>query len=292
MGIFRRSGPTPDPDSDPAVEPSADPAAESEVEDGEPEAELGPFGPTGRPLHPIGAYFEAAFRRYGINILGYSVYTLICGLLPIGAALIVSAAAFPEWVGLFVFFFGFTLGNVLLIALTTSLVSGGGRERLNSILTTCVATGVFGAVLATLHPVVAIVFYPLIVFPPIVVASGDAEGLRALPAGWKIALRWAKRTYACLLGIFVVTAAVWFGFTIFLSPLEDGLQKQLAFAVTTFLVWPISALVFRNLYGDVTGRLIINAPPNEDAQRKALMKKRREKSKRNRVRIKKVTGEE
>ena len=56
-------------------------------------------------------------------------------------------------------------------------------------------------------------------------------------------------------------------------------------------MWPISALVFRNLYGDVTGRLIINAPPNENAQRKALIKLRREKSKRNRERIKKVTGE-
>ena len=57
-------------------------------------------------------------------------------------------------------------------------------------------------------------------------------------------------------------------------------------------MWPISALVFRNLYGDMTGRLVINAAPNEDANRKVAMKKRREKSKRNRERIKKVTGEE
>lgn len=282
MGLLRRSASTPDDD----------PATGADVESGEAAEEQGPVGPTGRPLHPVGAYFEAAFRRFGINILGYTVYTLICGLLPVGAALIVSASALPEWLGLFVFFLGFTLGNVLLIALTTSLVAGGGRERLGSILTACAATGVLGALLATLHPIFAIVLYPLIVFPPIAVASGDADGLRALPYGWKIALKWFKRTYACLLGIFIVTAAVWFGFTIFLSPLQDELQKQVAFAITTYFVWPISALVFRNLYGDVTGRLVINAPPNEDAQRKALMKKRREKSKRNRERIKKVTGEE
>ncbi|MEI6688333.1 MAG: hypothetical protein WCN97_03120 [Thermoleophilia bacterium] len=282
MGLFRRSASEPDAESD--LEPGS--------ESGEPVEKQGPVGPTGRPLHPVGAYFEAAFRRFGINILGYTVYTLMCGLLPVGAALIVSASAIPEWLGLFVFFLGFTLGNVLLIALTTALVAGGGRERLRSILTACVATGILGALLATLHPVVAIILYPLIVFPPIVVASGDAEGLRALPVGWKVALTWFKRTYACLLGIFIVTAAVWFGFTIFLSPLQDELQKQIAFAITTYFVWPISALVFRNLYGDVTGRLVINAPPNEDANRKALMKKRREKSKRNRERIKKVTGEE
>ena len=282
MGLFRRSASEPDAESD--LEPGS--------ESGEPVEKQGPVGPTGRPLHPVGAYFEAAFRRFGINILGYTVYTLMCGLLPVGAALIVSASAIPEWLGLFVFFLGFTLGNVLLIALTTALVAGGGRERLRSILTACVATGILGALLATLHPVFAIILYPLIVFPPIVVASGDAEGLRALPVGWKVALTWFKRTYACLLGIFIVTAAVWFGFTIFLSPLQDELQKQIAFAITTYFVWPISALVFRNLYGDVTGRLVINAPPNEDANRKALMKKRREKSKRNRERIKKVTGEE
>jgi hypothetical protein len=35
----------------------------------------------------------------------------------------------------------------------------------------------------------------------------------------------------------------------------------------------------------MTGRLVINAAPNEDANRKAAMKKRREKSKRNRERI-------
>ena len=287
MGRFRRSRDADDVDPDDDIDLAVDP------HDGEVDEEMqGPLGPTGRPLHPVGAYFEAAFRRFGINILGYSLYTIMCGLLPIGAALIVSAATLPEWLGLFIFFLGFTLGNVLLIALTTALVSGGGRQRLGSIAAACAATGVLGALMATLHPIVAIVLYPLIVFPPIVVASGDAEGLRALPAGWKVAARWFKRTYACLLGVFIVTAAVWFGFTIFLSPLQDELQKQIAFAITTYFVWPISALVFRNLYGDVTGRLVINAPPNENAQRKALVKLRREKSKRNRERIKKVTGEE
>jgi hypothetical protein len=284
VGIFRRSAGTPDEEP---VREDADADA-----DGQPVEEQGPVGPTGRPLHPVGAYFEAAFRRFGINILGYTVYTLICGVLPVIGALIVSATSLPEWLGLFIFFLGFTLGNVLLIALTTSLVAGGGRERLGSILVACGANGVLGALLATLHPIFAIVLYPLIAFPPIVVASGDADGLRALPIGWRIAFSWFKRTYACLLGIFIVTAAVWFGFTIFLSPLQDQLQKQIAFAITTYFVWPISALVFRNLYGDVTGRLVINAAPNEDANRKAMLKKRREKSKRNRERIKKVTGEE
>ena len=121
MGRFRRSRDAADVDPDDDIDLEVDP------DDGEIDEEMqGPLGPTGRPLHPVGAYFEAAFRRFGINILGYSLYTIMCGLLPIGAALIVSAATLPEWLGLFIFFLGFTLGNVLLIALTTALVSGGG----------------------------------------------------------------------------------------------------------------------------------------------------------------------
>ncbi len=281
MGLFRRSSAGDFAEFDDTVEVEA----AAVVED------PGPLGPTGRPLHPVGAYFEAAFRRFGINFGGYLLYTVVCGLFPVGAALIVSAITAPEWLTLFIFFFGFTLGNVLLIAMTTVLVAGGGRERFGPIAVTCAATTVLGAVLATLHPAVAIVLYPLIVFPPIIVASGDADGLRALAVGAKTAARWFKRTYACLFGVVLVAAAVWFGFTILLSPLQDALQKQVAFAITTLLVWPISALVFRNLYGDVTGRLVINEAPGENDRRKEIIKRRREKAKRNRKRIKQITDE-
>ncbi len=300
MGILRRSRP-----AEGSAGPAADELAADElVSDGSepdpdeldaatPEADEveGPVGPTGRPLHPIGAYFEAAFRRFGINFGGYLLYTAACGLLPLGAALGVSAVAWPESLELFVFFLAFTLGNVLLIALTTALVSGGARDRLRPLIVTCAATGLLGAVLATFHPVIAVVFYPLIVFPPIAAASGDAAGLQAILVGAATAKRWFRRTYACMLGIAIVSVSVWFGFTILLSPLEDELQKRVAFIITALLVWPVSALVFRNLYGDVTGRLVINASPKEDQRRKEIMRRRRAKAKRNRERIKKVTGE-
>ena len=51
MGIFRRSGST----------PGDEPVAGHDGESGETVEEQWPLGPTGRPLHPVGAYFEAAF---------------------------------------------------------------------------------------------------------------------------------------------------------------------------------------------------------------------------------------
>ena len=52
--------------------------------------EEGPVGPTGRALHPVGAYFEAAFRRFGINFGGYLLYTAICGLPVLGVAVLIT----------------------------------------------------------------------------------------------------------------------------------------------------------------------------------------------------------
>ena len=66
MGILRRG-------KGPDAAPSDAGADETDVEDV-------PVGPTGRALHSVGAYFEAAFRRFGINFTGYLLTTALCGL--------------------------------------------------------------------------------------------------------------------------------------------------------------------------------------------------------------------
>ncbi len=269
-----------------------DPQVDDEVDDLPLEEDEGPLGPTGRPLHPIGAYFEAAFRRFGINFGGYLLYTVACGLLPVGVALINSASNAPAQVQLLLFSLAYVLGNVLLIALSTVLVTGATRERLPSVAVATLATGVLGGLIVWQISVFAVVIYPLIVLPPIIAASGDAVGLRALVEGVRLTLKWFRRVYACMFGLVLVVVGVWFGFTVLLSPVQDGLQQQVAFAITTLLIWPIAALVFRNLYGDMTGRLVINAAPKENEYRRDLVKRRRERAKRNRKRIKKATGEE
>jgi hypothetical protein len=252
--------------------------------DGEPPDDV-PLGPTGRPLQPIGAYFEAAFRRFGINLGGYLLYAVVFGLIPLGAALIVAALPVNPQVSYFVFLFGFTLGFALFTSIVTTLVSGLDRSRISTIALTAAAIGLIGATLGTLLPVLMVVFFPFLVLPPIVAASGDAEGLRAIPHGWRLALRWFRRAYAILLGVALVTGAVWFGFTVLLTPLDDGLQRQVSLAVTTLIVWPITALVYRNLYGDMTGRLVIYDAPGEDDRRRDIMRRRAERAKDQRRRL-------
>jgi hypothetical protein len=282
VGIFRRSGST----------PADEPAAGLDGESGETVEEQWPLGPTGRPLHPVGAYFEAAFRRFGINFTGYLVMTFVCALPTLAAVFIFRNTALSGEAAGALLAFTYALGFVTLTALSTTLVAGGTRERMPTLVVTCGVVGVLAGIVVWQFAFVAFVLLPFALFPPIVAASGDADGLRAVTAGVVSTFKWFRRTYACVFGLIIVAVALWFGFTGLFFAVPSTLRGDLIIGFTSLFMWPISALVFRNLYGDMTGRLVINAAPNEDANRKAAMKKRREKSKRNRERIKKVTGEE
>lgn len=244
-----------------------------------------PVGPTGRPLQPVGAYFEAAFRRFGINIGGYLLYAIAFGLIPLGTALVVAALPVSSQVAYFVFLFAFSLGFLLFTAVVTTLVAGLDRARIPGIAITGLIVAAISAGLGTVFPPLMVVFFPLLVIPAIVAGAGDAPGWRAVPHGARLALRWFKRSYAVLLGVVLVAGATWFGFQILLTPLDDGIQRQIALALTTLIVWPVTALVYRNLYGDMTGRLVVYEAPGEDERRRELMRRRAEKAKDQRRRL-------
>ncbi|MEI7439889.1 MAG: hypothetical protein WCK20_09495, partial [Thermoleophilia bacterium] len=94
MGLFHRGSAS----SDDATELDD----ELDLDESVVEEEQGPLGPTGRPLHPVGAYFEAAFRRFGVNFGGYLLLAAVSGLPLLGVKLIVSGTAIPGlWAGLF-----------------------------------------------------------------------------------------------------------------------------------------------------------------------------------------------
>lgn len=251
-----------------------------------------PRGPTGRELHPVGAYFEAAFRRFGINFGGYLLYTAVCGLPTIIAAFVVTHTALGGEAQGLLLALSYALGFVFLAALTTTLVAGGTRERLASILIATVATGVLAGLLVWQLLFLAIVFLPFALFPPIIAASGDASGVGALWAGAAASLRWFRRAYACVFGLILVAVGLWIGFTGLFFAIPGTLGEQLRLALTTLVMWPISALVFRNLYGDMTGRLVIRDAPGENERRRAALKAKRARSKRNRKRIERVVEEE
>ena len=87
------------------------------------------LGPTGRALHPVGAYFEAAFRRFGINFGGYLLATAVCGLPTVAAALFVTHTAIGGTAAGILLALSYTLGFTFLTALATVLVAGGTRDR-------------------------------------------------------------------------------------------------------------------------------------------------------------------
>lgn len=265
-------------------------ARDPQVDEPTAEEEDVPLGPTGRPLHPIGAYFEAAFRRFGINFLGYLVYTVACGLLPIGAAIAVPRMGLSGELQGILLSASYVLGLEFLVALTTVLVAGGTRDRLPGIVLACVATAIPATFLLWQLLFVAVVFLPLFIFPPIIAASGDGSGLRAVWMGVTCTFRWFRRTYACVFGLIIVAVGLWFGFTGLLFAVPGTLGEQLRLALSTLFMWPIAALVFRNLYGDMTGRLVINAAPKENEYRKDIMRRRRERAKRNKLRLDRIRG--
>lgn len=265
-------------------------ARDPQVDEPAVEEEDVPLGPTGRPLHPIGAYFEAAFRRFGINFLGYLVYTVACGLLPIGAAIAVPRMGLSGELQGILLSGSYILGLEFLVALTTVLVAGGTRDRLPGIVLACVATAIPATILLWQLLFVAVVFLPLFLYPPIIAASGDASGLRAVWMGVTSTFRWFRRTYACVFGLIIVAVGLWFGFTGLLFAVPGTLGEQLRLALSTLFMWPIAALVFRNLYGDMTGRLVINAAPKENEYRKDIMRRRRERAKRNKRRLDRIRG--
>jgi hypothetical protein len=120
---------------------------------------------------------------------------------------------------------------------------------------------------------VALAFYPFVVFGPIAAAAGDASGFGAIVQGVRVAWGALGRVAMVVIGLVIVGAFLWFGFVIGFSPLDRDAQTVAAIGAATLLAWPVAALVERNLYGDLTGRLVIRDAPG-DAERMADLARR------------------
>jgi hypothetical protein len=202
---------------------------------------------------PVGALFEGAFRRYGANVLGYTLWSAGVGLIPL-----VTITVLRDWHDvLFAVVAAQSLAHFLLCAILTALVTGTLRTRIASAaVTATVCAAVTTAVFVVGGPL-AIILYPLLVFGPIAAAVGDASALRAIPAGAMLALRDWARAFAVLLGLGVIAIFLWFAFLLTLLPIAGAVQQVLTLALTTLMFSPMAALVERNFYGDVTGRNVL-----------------------------------
>jgi hypothetical protein len=231
------------------------------------------LGPTGRPLHPVGALFEAAFRRFGQRMVAYVLYTSACALPLAVVAWAISAGDIGGWPAFFVVSLAWALGHLALVGILTGLVTGRLRERAGSIAIAVVVGAIVIAIPAALLPPFGLASYPFVVFGPIAAAAGDREGLGAVAYGARLAGRYIGRAALVVFGLVIVSLFLWFGFVVALSPVEATVRQVGAFAAVTLIVWPVAALVARNLYGDLTGRLVIREADGE-ADRQADLERR------------------
>jgi len=198
---------------------------------------------------PTGAFFEAAFRRFGQRFLGYELWTLAALVIPGIVAIAVRPLSVDGPTAYGVLGFGYALGHLALVGTLAVLVTGAARERAPAIALAALSGAIVAGVLCAIFPPLA--------YAPIAAAAGDADGLRALPQATALAVRSFGRSVTALLGVAAVGLAAWFGFVIALSPLGGNDQKVVALTLSTLLVWPIAALVMRNVYGDLTGRVVL-----------------------------------
>jgi hypothetical protein len=246
--------------------------------DGEDDARPLALGPTGRPLNPVGALFEAAFRRFGQRMGAYLLYSVVCAA-PTGiAAWWISTTDIGGAGAYFGVLLPFFLGHLALIGILAGLVTGELRARAQSIAIAVIAGAVILAVVGTLLPPLALIPYPFMVFGPIAAAAGDADGLSALLRGAALAARNLGRAALVVFGLLLLGLFFWFGFVIALSPLEPNARKALSSGAVILLIWPVAALVLRNLYGDLTGRLVIHEAQGEAARQADLERRGRRRS--------------
>jgi hypothetical protein len=231
------------------------------------------LGPTGRPLHPVGALFEAAFRRLGQRFASYLLYTVVCGLPAALVYRFLDKGDVENWVRFALVMLAYSLGHLALVGILSGLVTGELRANAGSIaLAVVVGALVLTAASMVLLPV-ALAFYPFVVFGPIAAAAGDASGFRAIVQGVRVAWGALGRVAMVVIGLVIVGAFLWFGFVIGFSPLDRDAQTVAAIGAATLLAWPVAALVERNPYGDLTGRLVIRDAPG-DAERMAELARR------------------
>ena len=202
---------------------------------------------------PIGALFEAAFRRYGADVVGYTLWSIAVNVVPAAVAICFRDSGNV----LFGFVAAATFSHFLLCAILTAFVTGTTRTHLLPAVGVSLLGAVITGVVFYFAGPFALALYPVLVFGPIAAASGDVPALRAFPHGVRVALGDWGRAYGVLLGLGLIAAFLWFAFFLSLAPVGGPGHQVGTLALTTLVFSPLAALVERNLYGDTTGRRVL-----------------------------------
>ncbi len=237
------------------------------------------LGPTGRPLHPVGAIFEAAFRQFGRRFPFYVGCSLAALVPAIAAWTLNHGLGLTDYEGFPLLGGAYAFGALALVGSLTALVAGTWTLRRRVVALSALIGGVISAP-ASLFPPVAILLFPLLALAAAAVAAGDATPRGGLRVALRETRRRIGRVYLMLLGLLLWFGACFVGLAIALSDVSDTIRIPLAAALATLLAWPQTALVVRSFYGDVTGRLVIRPAEGEELRRDQLEARRASKERR------------
>ena len=213
------------------------------------------------PVH-VGDIFATAFVRYGGGFLTYGLMSLVAALVPTAAVLVLVATDPGDGVTLATVAVSGSLAYLTLLGAVTASIGARLRSHLGAIVSTSVvAMPPIAVVIAVLGPAALLVLpfvLPFFALAPIVAGAGDGSGVTACRRALSVVgRRGYLRSLGVVAGLELIGALLWVSFSIALSPVA-GTARSVAIAfVWVAIFWPISALVLRNLYGALTGRLTI-----------------------------------
>jgi hypothetical protein len=100
--------------------------------------------------------------------------------------------------------------------------------------------------------------FPFFLLAPIAAGAGDASGVEACRRSFTlVSRRGYLRSAGCVAALEAIGVALFVGFRLVGGPLGNDVQSVLAGALWVAVFWPLSALVLRNLYGALDGRLVV-----------------------------------
>jgi hypothetical protein len=209
----------------------------------------------------ISDLLATAFARYGGGFVTYGVAAALLCAIP-GVAVAIARAEHARFA---VFAAVLALSASLAYMLLAGLIAADAGRRVRRravaiVITAPIAAIPVGAIVAALG-FAALLVLPFLTAPcalaAVAAGAGDASGFAAARRGCSLAFGSYRRSFGLAATVEVMGVLLWLGLYVAFSPLAPGIRAGTAMIVWGAIYGPISVLIFRALYGALTGRLVV-----------------------------------
>jgi hypothetical protein len=218
---------------------------------------------------PMSDLFASAVHRFGqvwADLVAAAAGMLILASIPVAAVRLTGGSLGQT---LLVAVFAYAIGYFCLVGFVM-LRGLPDRAPLRRVVWTYMTGALIGILVGALVlPQVlgplAIVPMPLLLFAVPAIAAGDVRPAGAITRSAALAVRNIARTWLVWLITIFFSAPIVLAMLLIVSPFADNTTSTvIGLGLATPIVWPISALFVRALYGDLTGRAVV-APQDRTA---------------------------